>query len=379
MGNELRKKADKEQHDFQMEWKRLGELINQDRKAKDIADLPEDDDEHRGNLTVEEEKIIKRKIAKGAWAIGKDKAQIHLSQEKVQSYEEAFAKIQAATGITDIEELVRRFIEAEDKNFSLFNYVNQLAAEIEKLEHQIQEVKVEIDKYRGQGANSDNQRKRILRDLEERLERTNAKADNYEQQHQDSMKILNQLKSGIAGLFNKIGCQTSDAIEILGTQGVTESNMMQYLGIIEQRANEVLQMFAATQHGGVATLQAFLGTQGQNNEQDGTPTSDVKSLQTPNKTGNNNTLNTNTQSKSMTTTTSMQGKTVTMSDKRKTVKVMPPTLDDMDNMEENDGEDDGERPLTMQELQHNMLKQINQQKQMNNMTLQQQNPNGEKQ
>merc|ERR1712232_122474 len=126
MGNELRKKADKEQHDFQMEWKRLGELINQDRKAKDIADLPEDDDEHRGNLTVEEEKIIKRKIAKGAWAIGKDKAQIHLSQEKVQSYEEAFAKIQAATGITDIEELVRRFIEAEDKNFSLFNYVNQL-------------------------------------------------------------------------------------------------------------------------------------------------------------------------------------------------------------------------------------------------------------
>ena len=30
---------------------------------------------------------------------------------------------------------------------------------------------------------------------------------------------------------------------MLGTTGVTESNMMQYLGIIEQRTNELLQLF----------------------------------------------------------------------------------------------------------------------------------------
>lgn len=45
---------------------------------------------------------------------------------QVQSYEEAFEKIHQATGIQDIDELVTMFISAEDKNFSLFNYVNEL-------------------------------------------------------------------------------------------------------------------------------------------------------------------------------------------------------------------------------------------------------------
>jgi uncharacterized membrane protein YgaE (UPF0421/DUF939 family) len=54
--------------------------------------------------------------------------------ERVQNFEEAFNKIKSATGITDIEELVRMFIKNEDHNFSLFNYVNEQNNEIEKVE-----------------------------------------------------------------------------------------------------------------------------------------------------------------------------------------------------------------------------------------------------
>ena len=52
-----------------------------------------------------EEKSLKKKVARGAWGIAKDRASIKLSQEKVQSYEEAFAKIQEATNISDIDEV----------------------------------------------------------------------------------------------------------------------------------------------------------------------------------------------------------------------------------------------------------------------------------
>lgn len=34
---------------------------------------------------------------------------------------------------------------------------------------------------------------------------------------------------------------------ILGGGGVTEGNVLQYLGLIEQRTNEILQMYAAVQ------------------------------------------------------------------------------------------------------------------------------------
>ena len=47
------------------------------------------------------------------------------SVERIQNFEEAYNKIKSATGITDIEELVRTFIKNEDHNFSLFNYVNE--------------------------------------------------------------------------------------------------------------------------------------------------------------------------------------------------------------------------------------------------------------
>ena len=69
-----------------------------------------------------------------------------LSQTKVKSYEEAFAKIEDATGLSNVEDVVTKFLEAEDKNFSLFNYVNELNSEIERLELMIGETKGEIEK-----------------------------------------------------------------------------------------------------------------------------------------------------------------------------------------------------------------------------------------
>ena len=141
----------------------------------------------------------------------------------------------------------------------------------------------------GAGLNTDNQRKKILKDLEERLARTEAKAEQYERKHDAAMKTVNALKLGIQSIFNKIGCNTAANMELLGHEGVTEANMMQcapdptraaprrpaplpaaahrrpppplpagsahaprpthhrYLGIIEQRTNEILQLYAATQ------------------------------------------------------------------------------------------------------------------------------------
>lgn len=76
--------------------------------------------------------------------------------EKVKSYEEAFSKIQAATGISDINELVQNFINAEDQNFSLFNYANALSADVEKLESGIGELKGELDVLKGSRSSSNN-------------------------------------------------------------------------------------------------------------------------------------------------------------------------------------------------------------------------------
>ena len=93
--------------------------------------------------------------------------------------------------------LVDKFIAAEEKNFSMFNYVNHLNEEIEKLDISIAEVKGEIDKYRGQDSESDNQRKKILRELEGRLARTENRVKDYDSRHQDAMHVLTEIKEEV--------------------------------------------------------------------------------------------------------------------------------------------------------------------------------------
>ena len=50
------------------------------------------------------------------------------------------------TRVQDIDQLVQTFISAEDQNFSLFNYANDLSSQVEKLEENIQSIKNEIKK-----------------------------------------------------------------------------------------------------------------------------------------------------------------------------------------------------------------------------------------
>ena len=61
-------------------------------------------------------------------------------EDSVETYQEAFERIKQMTGEEDLDLLVNRFIEVEDKNFALFNYVNEQNNEIEALHDAIQEV-----------------------------------------------------------------------------------------------------------------------------------------------------------------------------------------------------------------------------------------------
>jgi len=241
----LKVQADSEQTKFEVEWSQLGRLIEEDRKLKEFQKNKdrEKTTANRTDPSLEAEDKLRKKVNKGSWSIAKDKADIHLSMEKVQSYEEAFAKIQKATKITDIDELVQTFINAEDNNFKLFNYVNDLANKIEKLEEEIGSVTEDIQKYEGHGVSADNQRKKIISTLKTKLDKTEKTAGYYENRYADARHTCNSLKSGIQKIFDKVGCDDPVMTETLGNAGVTESNMMLFLGLIEQRTNELIGLY----------------------------------------------------------------------------------------------------------------------------------------
>ena len=62
--------------------------------------------------------------------------------DSVESYEDAFKRITQITGENDLDLLVNKFIENEDINFALFNYVNEQNNEKETIEESIQKVSI---------------------------------------------------------------------------------------------------------------------------------------------------------------------------------------------------------------------------------------------
>ena len=173
----LKLHAEKEKSEFENEFNDLGYLIKQQQIHLEQI-------QSRGVAKVEEEKTLRTQMTAvdthelvPAFHRNRDCStnsnnytyntnSTPLSADKIRSYEEALLLVQQTTGIFDTGDIVTKFLESEDINFSLFNYVNDINSEIERIEHSIAEMRNKIEKYRGQGMSTDTQRKMTLRDLE---------------------------------------------------------------------------------------------------------------------------------------------------------------------------------------------------------------------
>ena len=118
-----------------------------------------------------------KKLVKSKWTFAKDRVSQGITAARVNSYAAAFATIAEFTGESDVEKLVEQFVDAEEENFRLFSYVNQLNSDIEKLEEQIAELTREIARHRGEGSAHDAEKARAVRALDERLRRADGVFD----------------------------------------------------------------------------------------------------------------------------------------------------------------------------------------------------------
>ena len=139
----LIQQAEREKSEFEKEMQQVSNLIEKDKQMRDLMRLKETEKSELERITLNKSEALlgsaianddRKKSSKLQWSNQKEKITNTVSLEKAESYEEAFAKIEAATGIHDIDLLVKNFIQAEEKNFTLFKFVNELSNEIENLE-----------------------------------------------------------------------------------------------------------------------------------------------------------------------------------------------------------------------------------------------------
>lgn len=321
----LKTTANKEQHAFEVEFAELGRQIQNDKRMKEFLKHKADDSEAQAQAisaaAAEKEKEKNKRSLRNKWSFAKDRVSQGITAEKVKSYSAAFATIAEFTGESDVEKLVEQFVVAENENFRLFSYVNSLNSEIEKLDEQIVELNEEIAKCKGEGSASAEERAKALQKLEKRLKTAEQKSNTYDQKYKEATLTLHLLKDGAWRMYNKIGCNIPSNRELLGDEGVTDNNVMQYLGVVEQRTNEILQMFAASQ---------------------------------ANMASANANANGNDPSKALLTA----GPTIAPTTTPTTLQIEPPSTTAPKHDDTDSDEEDDERPLTRDEIRVKMLQAL---------------------
>jgi len=242
----LRELGDKETSQFQKEWKNLNRMMEECQK--NLMEQKSAKALHGGSVVDDiliEERELKKNLSKATLQVINDKVAIEKAEEQVQYYRDAFARIQAETGISDIDALVQNFEEADKENFRLFNEANNLNKEIERLELQITNVKTQIAKVQGDGFNADTQRKKILDELQKKLDSTEGKIQFYDAKYSKCLETVDSLKSGVHDILLCMNAERvdPDVIERVNSVGINETNLMEFLAVIEKRTNDLIAQY----------------------------------------------------------------------------------------------------------------------------------------
>ena len=181
---ELQHSSDTAQEEFYAQCRELKHVIRafdlmEEKLSKGDESLPS----VMGNMTAEQEEDLQKKVVKGKWQLAKEKAMTDLLKEQALNFEDAFEKLQAATGFAKIEDFVSHFIQIEELNFHRFQvifaqlckdhemppeltichdfgclqYMHSLNIDIEKMEEEIRQLDVEATQAVAENKGKDDQ------------------------------------------------------------------------------------------------------------------------------------------------------------------------------------------------------------------------------
>ncbi|XP_077429630.1 coiled-coil domain-containing protein 114 isoform X2 [Vanacampus margaritifer] len=160
------------------------------------------------------------------------------SEELPDDLEAFFQRIQSVTGEADPELLVSNFIQAEDRNFALFNFVNEQNNEAEVLRDQIRQIREEMEHFQVRGLQQEEDHRALLRDVYAQQKDAELQTEDFENRAAILSQVLEEVKTGVSSIVSKMECDMEDSI--------SDNNIMPYLGMVEQKTNQLL------------TVQAFL-------------------------------------------------------------------------------------------------------------------------
>jgi len=164
-------------------------------------------------------------------------------EKKISTYEEAMSKIKDATGVSDIQEVVQRFLSQGDtqKHLEALKVTNEktlvrLKEEKEKLQKEFESMK-----YSGEAKMSSGQR--LLEEYEDKLKASEQKCKEAKLRQETTSRILVNIKAGVEHLSDKLQYLKAPKTQVPQTNlnPTNEEYILDLLGSCEQKLLKLME------------------------------------------------------------------------------------------------------------------------------------------
>jgi chromosome segregation ATPase len=272
----LERRNNEEQNEFEGVYEEFGTFIKEQNAALEVALLNDRKEEKTlkktqepehlaGSLTAEEEDAMAGRVGELQSHLTGEQDSLANVRKKIVDYEIMFDQLKSMTrpeehkrGTATLADVISAYTAHEDEMFSLYNYCQAVNAEIETFNEAIQKIQVEIAKYKEEQDSHSKQQQQVHGEMQRKVEQATESVAGSKKKFMGSQDSVEQISKKVQSLFFKLQCDQMDTkakqgskssgrpesrVALLvghGTGGVTESNVLDFMGVIEQRAVDII-------------------------------------------------------------------------------------------------------------------------------------------
>merc|ERR1719473_740995 len=124
-------------------------------------------------------------------------------KQKIGDYEEAFHRIKESTGVSDVNEVIQKFLTQEDTHKNLTSLTRENQSRIDQLLEERRKLRLQVEELKfSSGGNVG--RRQVIDDFESHLAEASEKFDRNRSKFERMAKMLINMKAGIGHLAEKL-------------------------------------------------------------------------------------------------------------------------------------------------------------------------------
>lgn len=188
-------------------------------------------------------------------------------QRKINTFEKRFKELQDVSGLEDVDDIISTFVKNEDECFSMFNYIQAVNQDYDKVVKQASKLKKEIAKLRNEQLQKEKARSETVQLYQENLQEVRDEREKLYRTAIQARRTAETIARRVTALYFKLKCHELDQndnqshnsssskslppahlrldrkLTMISGEEVSEKDIINLMEAIERRAIQIINIY----------------------------------------------------------------------------------------------------------------------------------------